>query len=331
MNKKNMNGIEKIQDIFDWSSGIISAISFFASLIVIKVFYLKRLHKNITNQFVMQLIISEMINNLNHVSPIINYFVGRKEEKYYERRRVCFTQIYAGLFTNFYTLFSSFLISFRIYDLLVNNSMTFRKPKNVTRAKVLSFYICALISYIIWFLQIEILQNYTGSGRYFRVLTCWVGFELDCASLGIFAIFIILTFIYCIKSRSFVQNYQKRLYEEDDLNINDASSDKSLEEIQKIKVVQKRLVLYPIVTTILFSLIIVYRVLSYLNNDNKQVAIICLVLYSLTSVLRGFIFIIIYFGTQQVFRDGLYEFFTCKNWKETKIIIPEKLNLEEIY
>ena len=326
-----MNGIEKIQDIFDWSSGIISAISFLASLIVIKVFYLKRLHKNITNQFVMQLIISEMINNLNHVSPIINYFVGRKEEKYYERRRVCFTQIYAGLFTNFYTLFSSFLISFRIYDLLVNNSMTFRKPKNVTRAKVLSFYICALISYIIWFLQIEILQNYTGSGRYFRVLTCWVGFELDCASLGIFAIFIILTFIYCIKSRSFVQNYQKRLYEEDDLNINDASSNKSLEEIQKIKVVQKRLVLYPIVTTILFSLIIVYRVLSYLNNDNKQVAIICLVLYSLTSVLRGFIFIIIYFGTQQVFRDGLYEFFTCKNWKETKIIIPEKLNLEEIY
>ena len=326
-----MNGIEKIQDIFDWSSGIISAISFFASLIVIKVFYLKRLHKNITNQFVMQLIISEMINNLNHVSPIINYFVGRKEEKYYERRRVCFTQIYAGLFTNFYTLFSSFLISFRIYDLLVNNSMTFRKPKNVTRAKVLSFYICALISYIIWFLQIEILQNYTGSGRYFRVLTCWVGFELDCASLGIFAIFIILTFIYCIKSRSFVQNYQKRLYEEDDLNINDASSDKSLEEIQKIKVVQKRLVLYPIVTTILFSLIIVYRVLSYLNNDKKEVAIICLVLYSLTSVLRGFIFIIIYFGTQQVFRDGLYEFFTCKNWKETKIIIPEKLNLEEIY
>ena len=326
-----MNGIEKIQDIFDWSSGIISAISFFASLIVIKVFYLKRLHKNITNQFVMQLIISEMINNLNHVSPIINYFVGRKEEKYYERRRVCFTQIYTGLFTNFYTLFSSFLISFRIYDLLVNNSMTFRKPKNVTRAKVLSFYICALISYIIWFLQIEILQNYTGSGRYFRVLTCWVGFELDCASLGIFAIFIILTFIYCIKSRSFVQNYQKRLYEEDDLNINDASSDKSLEEIQKIKVVQKRLVLYPIVTTILFSLIIVYRVLSYLNNDKKEVAIICLVLYSLTSVLRGFIFIIIYFGTQQVFRDGLYEFFTCKNWKETKIIIPEKLNLEEIY
>lgn len=326
-----MNGIEKIQDIFDWSSGIISAISFFASLIVIKVFYLKRLHKNITNQFVMQLIISEMINNLNHVSPIINYFVGRKEEKYYERRRVCFTQIYAGLFTNFYTLFSSFLISFRIYDLLVHNSMTFRKPKNVTIAKVLSFYICALISYIIWFLQIEILQNYTGSGRYFRVLTCWVGFELDCASLGIFAIFIILTFIYCIKSRSFVQNYQKRLYEEDDLNINDASSDKSLEEIQKIKVVQKRLVLYPIVTTILFSLIIVYRVLSYLNNDKKEVAIICLVLYSLTSVLRGFIFIIIYFGTQQVFRDGLYEFFTCKNWKETKIIIPEKLNLEEIY
>ena len=326
-----MIDIIKIQDIFDWSSGIISAISFFASLIVIKVFYLKRLQNSLTNQFVMQLIISEMINNLNHVSPIINYFVGRKEVKYYERRRVCFTQIYAGLFTNFYTLFSSFLISFRIYDLLVNNSMTFRKPKNVTRAKVFSFYICALISYIIWFLQIEIFQNYTGSGKYFRVLTCWVDFELDCASLGIFAIFIILTCIYCIKSRSFVQSYQKRLYEEDDLTINDSTSEQSLKEIQKIKVVQKRLVLYPIVTTILFSLIIVYRILSYLRGESKTVAIVCLALYSLTSVLRGIIFIIIYFGTQQVFRDGLYELFTCKNWKEKKIIIPEKLNLEEIY
>lgn len=326
-----MTDIKKIQDIFDWSSGIISAVSFFASLIVIRVFYLKRLQKNLTNQFVMQLILSEMINNLNHVSPIISYFIGRKEEKYYERFRVCFSQIYVGLFTNFYTLFSSFLISFRIYDLLVNNSMTFRKQKNVTIARILSFYLCALIAYVLWFLQVEIFQNYSGSGKFFRVLTCWVGIELDCVSLVIFGFFIILTFIYCIKSRSFVQSYQKRLYEDDDdLNINDANSSKSLEEMQKIKVVQKRLVLYPIVTTILYSLIIVYRVLSYLKGDDDTIKIVCLALYSLTSVLRGIIFIIIYFGTQQVFRDGLYEFFTCKTWQEKKII-PEKLNLEDMY
>ena len=161
------------------------------------------------------------------------------------------------------------------------------------------------------------------------MLTCWVDFQLDCASLVIFGIFIILTFIYCIKSKSFVQNYQKRFYEEEDqLNINELEQQKSLEEIQKIKVVQKRLVLYPITTTFLYSLIIVYRILSYLRGDNNTIKIICLLLYSLTSVLRGMIFIIIYFGTQQVFREGLYEFFLCR--KEAKIIIPEKLNLEEI-
>lgn len=323
-----MNDIRTIQSIFDLFSGIISAISFIASLIVIKVFYLKKLQKNVTNQFIMQLILSEMINNINHVSPVINNFIGRKEEKYYERRRVCFSQMYAGLFTNFYTLFSSFLISFRIYDLLVKNSTTFRKEKNVTIAKISSFYICALISYIFWFLQVEVFQKYRGTRTYFRVLTCWVDFQLDCASLVIFGIFLILTFIYCIKSRSFVQNYQRRFYEESDPTINDLDPEISFEEIQKIKVVQKRLVLYPITTTILYSLIILYRVLSYMRGDNNTIKIVCLLLYSLTSVLRGMIFIIIYFGTQQVFRDGLYEFFTCR--KEAIIIIPEKLNLEEI-
>lgn len=324
-----MNDIRTIQSFFDMFSGIISAISFIASLIVIKVFYLKNLQKNVTNQFVMQLILSEMINNINHVSPVINNFIGRKEEKYYERRRVCFSQMYASLFSNFYTLFSSFLISFRIYDLLVKNSTTFRNVKNVKIAKLFSFYFCALISYIFWFLQVEVFQKIRGTRTYFRVLTCWVDFQLDCASLVIFGIFIILTFIYCIKSRSFVQNYQKRFYEEEDqLNINELEQQKSLEEIQKIKVVQKRLVLYPITTTILYSLIIVYRILSYLRGDNNTIKIICLLLYSLTSVLRGMIFIIIYFGTQQVFREGLYEFFLCR--KEAKIIIPEKLNLEEI-
>ena len=47
------------------------------------------------------------------------HIIGTKEEKYTERMRVCYTQIFTGLFANFYTLSSSFLIAFRIYDLLL--------------------------------------------------------------------------------------------------------------------------------------------------------------------------------------------------------------------
>ena len=128
-----MNDIRTIQSFFDMFSGIISAISFIASLIVIKVFYLKNLQKNVTNQFVMQLILSEMINNINHVSPVINNFIGRKEEKYYERRRVCFSQMYASLFSkflHFIFIFSYFISNLRSSCKKLNDIPKCKKCKN---------------------------------------------------------------------------------------------------------------------------------------------------------------------------------------------------------
>ena len=55
----------------------ISAFSFVVLCNVIKVFYSKNLHRNLTNQFVMQLIISEMLNNINHITQGIPYLMGQ--------------------------------------------------------------------------------------------------------------------------------------------------------------------------------------------------------------------------------------------------------------
>ena len=50
----------------------ITGISFICSCLVLMVIYQKKLYKNVTNQFIIQITISEMINNLTNLSTLIN-------------------------------------------------------------------------------------------------------------------------------------------------------------------------------------------------------------------------------------------------------------------
>ena len=105
---------------FELCAYIFNSISLFSSLcIIIKIYSNKNQHVQISNQFILHITFSEMLNSITILSSILMHIIGTKEEKYTERMRVCYTQIFTGLFANFYTLSSSFLIAFRIYDLLL--------------------------------------------------------------------------------------------------------------------------------------------------------------------------------------------------------------------
>lgn len=305
---------------------VISAISFIALCIVIIVFYSKRLNKNLTNQFVMQLIISEMLNNLNHLTPAITTALGERNQKYHERMRVCFSQMFLTTFCNLYTLYSSFLIALRINDLLAHSSRVFKKPRNIKIAKLSSLYFCLILSYLLWTVHLFNFQNYSfGANIYFRVLTCWMGSYVDFVTLFIFGVFIIIIFVYSFKSVMFVSKYKRRLEEDNDDDDEDTCTDLiNTVQFKKIKLVQKRLIVYPIVTAVLYILIIIFRILSIDAKNNEKRQMTCLILYAITTVFRGMIFAGIYFGTQKVFREGLYALLLCKK-KNYKDISTESL------
>ena len=62
------NNIIYIRTLTDSITETISILSFLSSTIVIIVIYKKQLLKNLTNQYILQLTISEMVNNFTHFS-----------------------------------------------------------------------------------------------------------------------------------------------------------------------------------------------------------------------------------------------------------------------
>ena len=147
--KKNITYIRTLTDSI---TETISILSFLSSTIVIIVIYKKQLLKNLTNQYILQLTISEMVNNLTHFSSIFLYFIDKSDHST-ERMRVFYPQIYTGLFSNYYTLSSSLLIAYRLYDVLVKEG-SFSKEKNKVRlSKLFSLFGSIALSYVIWIIQ----------------------------------------------------------------------------------------------------------------------------------------------------------------------------------
>ena len=298
---------------------IFVTISFIFSGIIISIIYRKNLYRNLTNQFIIQLTVSEMINNITNFINIIPSLMGTKEEKYHERMRVCYTQIYSGLFSNFLTLFSSLLIAFRIHDLLVNNSKFFKIPRNVKLTKLSSIFICFLMSYIIWLLQMNQFQGYEDTSiKYYLVLSCWLGNVLNYITLGIFTLFIILMFYFCIHAYLFISKYTENYLVDDNTNEGEGGA-KNAEQLKKAREVQKKLLLYPITTCILYLLIILYSCFSLFIKETDEddgaingYKIASILFYTIPTVSRGFIFAMVYLGSQKIVKQALIDYIFCR-------------------
>lgn len=319
-------GEEKLLIISRIIAYIFVTISFIFSGIIISIIYRNKLYRNLTNQFIIQLTVSEMINNITNFINIFPTFMGTKEEKYHERMRVCYTQIYSGLFSNFFTLFSSLLIALRIHDLLVNNSKLFKNPRNVKLAKLFSVFICFLMSYIIWLLQMNQFQGYEDTSiKYYLVLSCWLGDILNYITLGIFAIFIVLMFYFCIHSYIFISKYTENYLVNESTNEGEEAEQNS-EELTKARKVQKKLLLYPITTCILYLLIILYSIFSLVIKEKDEETssiniykIVSIIFYTIPTVSRGFIFAMVYVGSQTTVKQALLEFILCRCDKKKEL------------
>lgn len=211
--------------IFELCAYIFNGLSFVSSLSILLIIYSKSLNSQISNQFIVHITFSEMLNNITILSSFLMDKIGTKEEKYIERMRICNTQVFTGLFANFYTLSSSFLI------LLLNNTLIFKHSYHVKIAKLLSFYGCLLISYILWFIQMN-LQNYEQTTtKSLKVLSCWVGEYPDLIVIGIYFLFLIIIFYFCIKGACFITQYANQINN----SLSGELSEENNDNIEKVK------------------------------------------------------------------------------------------------
>ena len=309
----NLSSTDSLNFFFELCAYIFNSISLFSSLcIIIKIYSNKNQHVQISNQFILHITFSEMLNSITILSSILMHIIGTKEEKYTERMRVCYTQIFTGLFANFYTLSSSFLIAFRIYDLLLNNSLIFKETNNVRIAKLVLFYGSLLISYIFWVIQLN-LQNYEQtSTKLLKVLSCWVSDYPDLIVIVIYIVLLTVICYFCAKGSCFITRYANTINQ-------DNTNETETEEIEKVKAIQRRLIFFPISCIIIFALIIAHRFIVRVAKGDEFLTTITFILYTIPTSLRGFIFAIVYFGALQRIKQSFVDIFCCKICKKKKI------------
>ena len=308
------NQVKKLQGIFEIINYIFAGISLICSLFVIYITSRnKKLFSSINNLFVHQLLYSEIINNLTQLSSIFMNVVGTKEEKYDERMRICYSQIFTGLFANFYCLSSTLLISFHLYDLFLQQGRFFSVQRNVRLCRIASFYSCLIISYIIFVLQMNTYQNYSYTKSKVRMISCWVSQVLDWVTCSIFVVLILITCGFAWQCYEYIKKYsQTYLYSKHGTETETDDEKKN----QKIRInsMQKRLRRYPIVNIIVFTFLIVHRVLTYIlfDDDSKMYSVIAgFILFTIPTCIRGLLYMLVYFGMQQMFVDEMKRVFCC--------------------
>lgn len=306
---------ESLNKLFEIINYIFAGFSLVCSFFVVLIINRnKKAFASVNNQFVIQLLYSEIINNLTQLSSMFLDVIGSRETKYDERMRICYPQVFTGLFSNFYCLSSTLLISFHLYDLFIKHGQFFGSQKNVRICRNISFYGCLFVSYILFIFQMNHYQSQKHTQSKLRTISCWVSEALDWVACSIFIILIILTCVFSFKCYFFIRNFSKIHLTQD--SSDDDSNEIKQTQINRVNSMQKRLIVYPFINIIVFIFLLIHRFLVYIGisdrtDNNAGGIVISFILYTIPTCIRGMLYTFVYFGCQQMFRDELKKFFCC--------------------
>ena len=305
-------------------SEIISIISLFFSLFVIFI-SIKKVRMNITNKLIIQIIISEVLDGINIILAIVfDAFEEYTFENYPYRMHICLSQIYLGVFSCLWNLFSSLFISLRIFDKVANKNKIFKKKFMYEYTTTMSYGIPFLISYIIWTVQVtkqsnniksktyrDIYDKKTNQNNFFRYMYCWVNGWNNNILFIICVILIMGNFYFSIfKSVFFIKKISNEIEEEEE------NSGHMQNIIKKINQMMRSLILYPFISGIIwiFYFILQMLILYKKLKKNGVGAWLLIILIS----FRQFFFTLLFFLTQGNLKKYAFNFIMCK--KSKKII-----------
>ena len=326
---KSNDGVHNLTCDKKMFSEIISIISLFFSLFVIYI-SLKKVKMNITNKLILQIIISEVVDGVNIVlSLVFNYFGDYTFENYPNRMGICLTQIYLGIFSCLWNLFSSLFISLRIFDRMENKNRIFKNKFMFEYTTTMSYGIPCIISYILWTAQVinqsQILQSkkyedfYPKEGinsDFFRYMYCWVSGINNYILFGLCVILIGANFFFSIyKSAFFIKKVSNEIEEKEDNGRESIQAKK-----KKINQMMWSLILYPVVSGIIWLFYFILQIIAGNAKEGLKESMrdgvgawLLIILIS----FRQFIFTFLFFWTQGNLKKYAYNCITCKKNKKT--------------
>ena len=299
---------------------ILAMISLVFSLFVITI-SVKKLKKNLMNILIIQILISEMIDEINIILNIFTDVQGPVSfENYHGRMVFCYSQIFIAVFSCLWTLTASFFISFKLYDIIMNKNKIYSDGSFMSKYTPLISIICpGIVSYIIWFIQIlaqsgqfDFEKTYEKSKRappkHFRMGFCWVYTGLSVAIFVIASILIFGSFYFSLyKGFCFIKKTSEKLR-----GNNDERRSTVRKKLKNMKQIQNTLFLYPTVACVLW--IIFFALKFYFRNKevNERTGIVMSWIFSFFISIRQFAYTLVCFLTQPKLIEYAYQVITFK-------------------
>jgi hypothetical protein len=261
---------------------ILSSASLLGSLTIILLFCLSKRLKSFVFQLVFFLSISETVNSIGNIMSVHKLYSK-------ESQNVCEIQAVIINYTDFCTLIWMCIISYTIYDLMINyNHLVSSKKKYFLFLGFGCPLIITGVQAIIFF------TSDSHSIDYDKVGECW------CWIFDINSNWIFVIIIYCLYWVLIIGNLLVILSVVKVLNSCCETKD---ENCQRIKKMVRKLYTYPLVSAFCFTFATIhrmYQIFYIMNSNNKpgpeayRLEIILYLLHGMFISFRGFIYFLLY-------------------------------------
>jgi hypothetical protein len=318
-----------------WVYEIISFISLICSLFVVVV-TTKNIKMNTIHKLIIQIIVSEIIDEVNILLNIITDSQGKMcFENYDFRMHICYFQIYLSVFSCLWTLTASLFISIKLYDIIINKNRIFRGKNFMNRnVTFITIMIPLIITYIFWTIHVQIRSadssiytmyvNKKAQGtQMLKLIFCWLSEKLSIALACIVGLLIISNLYFSIfKGFIFLKKMKDNIIaqsDEDNLKIND--------RIKNITQIQGILFLYPIISCIIWIIFFVF-IFGFYFKYSSSTSTVSSVFFCIFMAIRQIIYTLVYFLSQNNLRAYTVKIFKCQTCKKAqkKVKIDEEIN-----
>ena len=307
-----------------WVYEIISIISLICSCFVVHI-TIKEIKMNLIHHLIIEIIISEIIDEISIILEIFNDSRGKHNfENYDFRMYFCYSQIFLEVFSCLWTLTASLLIALKLYDIIVNKNRIFKYNSFMSKnAHFISIAVPLILSYIFWAIHLGLRANFWDlDGMYVnkvesgtqsaRMIFCWLNKGLS-IPLAVIAFLLILGNLYfsVFKGFFFLKNVKENMLLQDDEERPVVSK-----RIKNITEMQAILFLYPIISSAIWLIFFLFIFLFFLPNNSGNIGwswVFCIFMS-----IRQTIYISVYFFSQKKLRLYTLSLLCCKRCKKFK-------------
>jgi len=319
-----------------WVYEIIAFVSLVCSLFVVIVTSIK-IKMNTIHKLIIQIIISEIIDEVNILLSIISDSQGKKTfENYDFRMQICFFQMYLSVFSCLWTLTASLFISIKLYDIIINKNRIFKGKNFINRnVNLITISIPLIMSYIFYIIHVimrdkgangDIMTIYEDKmvikAQGMRLIFCWINKGLSIALACIVGLLIIANLYFSIfKGFIFLKKVKDNIIaQSDEDNPNATTRIKSITQIQGI------LFLYPIISCVIWIIFFIF-IFTFYFRYRKNSSITVSVLFCIFMAIRQVIYTLVYFLSQKNLRAYTVLILKCKTCRkdQQKVKIDEEI------